>query len=55
MSYHVALDLNLEQVRSLKLLATGRDQSVKDLVASLVKRELEANRPGNKKEEVIRK
>ena len=44
MSYHVALELNQEQVKKLKLLATGRDTSVKDLVSELVKREIQENK-----------
>jgi len=46
--YHVALDLSQEQVKQLKLLATNKDTTVKDLVSDLVKQAVEQNQ---KKEE----
>jgi len=42
-AYHVALELNQEQVKKLKLLATTQDTTVKDLVSELVKREIQEN------------
>jgi len=45
-SYHVALEITQEQVKSLKLLATSQDTTVKSFVSDLVKKAIE-----NKKEE----
>jgi predicted DNA-binding ribbon-helix-helix protein len=38
--YHVALELNQEQTKKLKLLATSRDLTVKDLVTQVVQEEI---------------
>ena len=49
MSYHVALELNQEQVKKLRLLATNRDTTVKDLVSELVIKEIGIKKEDTKK------